>query len=70
VAGPDGSIPVIGVPSSSSIGHRPSRRARYHLYRFGPGRGPRRRALSFEVRGYDPASGRFVAEAEHELASA
>jgi len=33
VAGPDGAIPVVGVPSSSARGARPGRRAAYHLYR-------------------------------------
>lgn len=65
VPGPHGPIPVVGVPSSSSIGHRPSRRARYHLYRIEPSVGadgaPRCR-LSWQVRGLDPESGRFVAE--------
>jgi 3',5'-cyclic AMP phosphodiesterase CpdA len=67
VPGPHGPIPVIGVPSASSIGHRPARRARYHLYRVEPERGPGgapRCKLSWQVRGYDPASGAFVAEAE------
>jgi 3',5'-cyclic AMP phosphodiesterase CpdA len=65
VPGPHGPIPVVGVPSSSSIGHRPARRARYHLYRIEPGRGPDgapRCKLTWQVRGYDPASGTFVAE--------
>jgi 3',5'-cyclic AMP phosphodiesterase CpdA len=63
--GPHGPIPVFGVPSSSSIGNRPARRARYHLYRLVPRRDPGgapRCALSWQVRGYDPASGRFAAE--------
>jgi 3',5'-cyclic AMP phosphodiesterase CpdA len=65
--GPHGAIPVIGVPSSSAIGHRPARRARYHLYRIEPGRGPDgapRCRLSWQVRGFDPASRRFVAEGD------
>jgi 3',5'-cyclic AMP phosphodiesterase CpdA len=69
VPGPRGPIPVIGVPSSSSIGHRPARRARYHLYRIVPragGDGPRC-ALSWQVRGFDPTSGDFVAESEQTL---
>lgn len=63
--GPHGAIPVIGVPSSSSIGHRPARRARYHLYRIEPRCGPHGAPgcrLSWQVRGYDPGSGRFLAE--------
>lgn len=67
VPGPDGAIPVIGVPSSSSIGHRPARRARYHLYRIEPRRDPDGTPgcrLTWQVRGYDPESGRFVAEGD------
>lgn len=63
--GPHGAIPVIGVPSSSSIGKRPARRARYHLYRIEPRRDPAGAPacrLSWQVRGYDAGSGRFVAE--------
>lgn len=66
VPGPDGAIPVIGVPSSSSVGHRASRRARYHLYRIEPqgSAGAPRCRISWQVRGYDPESGKFAAEAE------
>lgn len=66
LAGPHGPIPVLGVPSSSAIGHRAERRARYHVYRIEPGRradGTPCCRLSWQVRGLDPASGRFVAEA-------
>jgi 3',5'-cyclic AMP phosphodiesterase CpdA len=65
--GPRGPIPVLGVPSASSIGHRPARRARYHLYRIEPTADPAPLPacrLSWEVRGFDPASGRFGAEGE------
>lgn len=65
IPGPHGPIPVVGVPSASSVGHRPARRARYHLYRIEPRGGPAgapRCALTWQVRGYDPASGAFVAE--------
>jgi 3',5'-cyclic AMP phosphodiesterase CpdA len=63
VPGPRGAIPVIGVPSSSALGHRPARRARYHLYRIEPrADGTPGCRLSWQVRGYDPESGRFVAE--------
>jgi len=56
VPGPNAPIPVIGVPSASSIGPRAERRARYHLYEIGAGR------LCIHVRGYDPETGRFAAE--------
>jgi len=71
--GPLGPIPVIGVPSSSSIGHRPARRARYHLYRIEAdcgARGAPRCTLSWEVRGFQPDSGQFVAEAEQRFPGA
>lgn len=61
--GPRGPIPVVGVPSSSAIGPRAARRARYHLYRIAPGANGDHGPLSWEVRGFDPASGRFVSEA-------
>jgi len=54
--GPAAPIPVLGVPSASSIGPRPERRARYHLYEIGTG------TLRCNVRGYDPESGCFAAE--------
>lgn len=36
LAGPDEQIPVVGVRSGSEIGHKPGRRAEYHLYRVAP----------------------------------
>ena len=66
LAGPGGPIPVVGVPSASSIGPKESRRARYHVYRIEPDR-ERRFRVSYEVRGFDPASGRFAHEADAEL---
>ncbi len=59
--GPAKPIPAIGVPSSSEVGSRPERQAQYHVYAvraLGPGQGF---GISVEVRGYDPAEGRFVA---------
>jgi 3',5'-cyclic AMP phosphodiesterase CpdA len=71
--GPRGPIPVVGVPSASDVGHRPHRRARYHLYEIapaaraeGPAAGARFRIVT-RIRGYDPARGRFSAEGEREL---
>jgi 3',5'-cyclic AMP phosphodiesterase CpdA len=66
LAGPDGPIPVVGVPSASSVGPKESRRARYHVYRIEPDSEHRFR-VSYEVRGFDPASGRFAHEADAEL---
>jgi hypothetical protein len=59
--GPSKPIPAIGVPSSSEVGSRPERQAQYHVYAIralGPGLGFE---ISAEVRGFDPAQGRFVA---------
>ncbi len=70
VPGPRGAIPVLGVPSSSSIGHRPARRARYHLYRIDAERdatGAPRCRLSWQVRGLDETTGSFAAEAEEQV---
>jgi 3',5'-cyclic AMP phosphodiesterase CpdA len=61
--GPTGAIPVVGVPSASSIGPSDARRARYHVYRIEPD-GDRRFRVSYQVRGFDPGSRRFAVEAE------
>jgi 3',5'-cyclic AMP phosphodiesterase CpdA len=64
--GPKGPIPVVGVPSASSVGPKESRRARYHVYRIEPV--PERRfRVSYEVRGFDPATRRFAHEGDGEL---
>jgi 3',5'-cyclic AMP phosphodiesterase CpdA len=67
IAGPTDTIPVLGMPSSSSIGPRPERRARYSLIRVVPRRNadalPQCR-LSWKVRAFDAATGRFAAESE------
>ena len=55
---PRGRAPVIGVPSASAMGHKPGRRARYHLCRVHGERGARR--LEVVVRGYEPSRGAFV----------
>lgn len=59
--GPHAPIPVVGVPSSSSVGAKEARRARYHVYRIEHA-GPRRFSVSYEVRGFDPATRRFASE--------
>lgn len=64
--GPDAPIPVIGVPSASSVGTKEARRARYHLYRIEPAE-PRRFRVSYEVRGFDPETRRFRSEGRTEL---
>lgn len=66
ITGPAGPIPVVGVPSASSVGPKESRRARYHVYRIEPD--PTRRfRLSYEVRGFDPATRRFAHESDATL---
>jgi 3',5'-cyclic AMP phosphodiesterase CpdA len=57
--GPDGDIPVVGVPSASHSGPSPKRCAAYHLYDI------ERADAGFEIRRrsrvWDPAERRFVA---------
>jgi 3',5'-cyclic AMP phosphodiesterase CpdA len=64
--GPGGAIPVVGVRSASDVGLRPEKRAQYHLYEVAPAEGGRFR-IRMRVRGYDPATGGFVAEDERSL---
>lgn len=66
VPGPRGPIPVVGVPSSSSIGTKPERRARYHVYQIDRSAGGLF-SVSYEVRGFDPATRRFAHEGEGAL---
>jgi len=70
VPGPDGPIPVVGVRSSSYMGEKEYKRARYHIYDFEPAAaadpGPRYR-IRMRTRAYDPASARFVEESEQPL---
>lgn len=65
VPGPVGAIPVVGVPSSSALDHRPERRAQYHLYRIEPA--DRGFQLACSVRALDLASIRFSAGRELDL---
>ncbi len=61
-----GAIPVLGVPSASSLDARPGRQAQYQIYAIG------RNGSGWEVRheahGYDRASASFVAQPEIALA--
>jgi 3',5'-cyclic AMP phosphodiesterase CpdA len=66
IPGPAGPIPVVGVPSASSLGPKEARRARYHVYRI-ERRGDRRFCVSYEVRGWDAANGRFAREGDGAL---
>ncbi len=57
---PNGTVPVVGVPSISALGRTPDRRARYHIYRIAP-----RDAdwdVSLRVRIYSPGENRFIEE--------
>lgn len=68
-----GPIPVVGVRSASDYGHKPGKRAQYHLYgiergeRPGSGARPRFR-LTLRTRGYDPVQHRFVPVGDRVLA--
>ena len=64
--GPAGAIPVVGARSASDVGRRPEKRAQYHVYEVAPAEGARFR-IRMRVRGYDPATGGFVAEDERSL---
>ena len=66
--GPSGPIPVVGVRSSSDVGHHPDKRAQYHLYEIEPVTGGRPRfRIRLRIRGWDPAARRFVPESERAL---
>ena len=57
---PGTGVPVFGIPSASSIGYRKGRVAQYHLYEVR--RSDTGWELELEVRGYNPAGGKFVTE--------
>jgi len=71
IPGPRGSIPVVGVRSGSDIGHKPHKRAQYHLYEIEPrasaGADGARFHINARIRGYDPSVGRFTGEGERVL---
>jgi 3',5'-cyclic AMP phosphodiesterase CpdA len=57
--GPDGDIPVVGVPSASHAGPSPKRRAGYHLYDIE--RDGVRHVIRWRARVWDPGTRGFVA---------
>jgi len=70
VSGPEGPIPVVGVRSSSYMGRKLYKRARYHIYDVEPGAGDRpgaRFRVTLRTRAYDPVTGRFVPDGERVL---
>lgn len=70
VDGPDGPIPVVGVRSSSYMGEKEYKRARYHIYDFEAAEGADsglRYRIRLRTRAYDPANARFVEESEQLL---
>jgi len=71
IDGRNDAIPVVGVRSASDIGRESHKRAQYHIYAFERNREPGhpRFRIALRIRGYDPVSGRFRAEAEHDLVS-
>ena len=62
---PTGWAPAVGVPSASSLGLKPWRRARYHLYRVQRTGNVWKVAMS--VRGYSPEQESFAHETEKNL---
>jgi 3',5'-cyclic AMP phosphodiesterase CpdA len=70
VPGPEGPIPVVGVRSSSYMGRKLYKRARYHIYDVEPGAGDHpgaRFRVTLRTRAYDPATRRFVSDGERVL---
>jgi 3',5'-cyclic AMP phosphodiesterase CpdA len=70
LAGPQGSIPIVGVRSASDFGHKPNRVAQYHLYRIEREDGeelPPRFHLRMVTREYNAATGRFQHVGEQPL---
>lgn len=69
--GPSGPVPVVSVSSASDVGHKPQKRACYHLYDLerdgGAGGGSARWRIGMRVRGFDPESGGFVDEGGERL---
>ena len=63
LAGPEGEIPTIGVPSSSEVGSRPEKRAQYHIYSLrsqgSDADSQSRFQIDAEIRGYDAATDEF-----------
>jgi 3',5'-cyclic AMP phosphodiesterase CpdA len=68
IPGPNHPIPVVGVRSASDYGHKPHKRAQYHIYDIERIEGPERFRISLRTRGYDAEGARFVAEGESDLA--
>jgi 3',5'-cyclic AMP phosphodiesterase CpdA len=62
---PAGRTLALGVPSASSLGRKPNRRARYHLYRLA--RNSADWEVVFSVRGYSPVEESFTEESEDHL---
>jgi 3',5'-cyclic AMP phosphodiesterase CpdA len=70
IPGRDSTIPVIGVRSSSAIGHKPHKRSCYHLYRIerlDSSLDSRRFRITMVTRGYDKTQGCFQQTRERVL---
>jgi 3',5'-cyclic AMP phosphodiesterase CpdA len=68
--GPEGEIPVVGVPSASDAGGKDRERSGYHIYRIEPranGDAESRYSISALARRYDPTGRCFVTELERRL---
>ncbi len=70
IEGPEGPIPVVGTRSASYLGKDAEKLAQYHVYYCEPGErtgSGRRFRIRASVRGYDPATGKFVEQGERDL---
>ncbi len=70
IPGPNGPIPVVGVRSATDWGHKPHKRAQYHIYDIERAEGPARFRISLRTRGYDHDNRCFVSEGARDLAAA
>jgi len=57
-----GKIPVVSVPSAFTLGRKPERRAKYHIYHLNPA--TQGWDLRLAVRGYSAKENRFIQESE------
>jgi 3',5'-cyclic AMP phosphodiesterase CpdA len=63
--GRDCPIPVVGARSASYLGDDPEKLAQYHVYAIEPSpEAATRFAIRVEVRGFDPAQGRFASQGQ------
>ena len=63
--GPEGKIPVIGVPAALASDRKPERRARYHTYDFS--RNASGWSIHMKAHVYSPDNRRFIVESENNI---